>query len=122
MYPGDENTFYAAASTRRAANYTNMFKNVNQWRVWLATKGPILAALSADETWMDASATNGKLDTFKPNTVVGGHAICVCGYTADGRFIIRNSWGTSWGDRGFAYASAEYIESAFFNESYGVTL
>ena len=46
----------------------------------------------------------------------------VVGYTADKRFIIRNSWGTAWGDHGFAYASEAYINAAFFNESYGVTL
>jgi C1A family cysteine protease len=46
----------------------------------------------------------------------------VVGFTAAGRFIIRNSWGTAWGDKGFAYASPEYIAAGFFDESYGVTL
>ena len=78
--------------------------------------------LNVDATWDNATATHGKLDTFQPNTVRGGHAPCVVGYTADHRFIVRNSWGTSWGDHGFAYASEAYINAAFFNESYGVTL
>ena len=78
--------------------------------------------LSVDATWDNATATRGKLDTFQANTVRGGHAIAVVGYTTDGRFIIRNSWGTSWGDRGFAYASEAYINAGFFDESYGVTL
>jgi hypothetical protein len=122
LYLGDENTFYATASTRRIAGYFNLAKNVASWRTWLATHGPILAGLSVDATWDNATATHGKLDTFQPNTVRGGHAIAIVGYTADGRFIVRNSWGTGWGDHGFGYASETYIAGAFFAESYGVTL
>jgi hypothetical protein len=122
MYLGNENTFFATAATRRIASYFNLGKNLNDWRTWLATPGPILAGLSVDATWDNATATQGKLDTFQPNTVRGGHAIAIVGYTADKRFIVRNSWGTAWGDHGFAYASEAYINAAFFNESYGVTL
>ncbi|MGE5255845.1 MAG: C1 family peptidase [Hyphomicrobiales bacterium] len=82
---------------------------------------PILAGLNVDATWDNASATLGNLDTFQSATVRGGHAICVVGYTAD-RFIIRNSWGTNWGDGGFGYASEAYINDGFFSESYGATL
>ena len=52
----------------------------------------------------------------------GGHAVTVVGYRTDGRFIVRNSWGTGWGDKGFAYPSEAYIKAAFFNEGYGVNL
>lgn len=121
MFVGNENTFYASASTRRAANYFNLGKNLAQWKSWLANNGPILAGLSVDATWDNAASTNGKLDTFQPNTVRGGHAVCIVGYTAD-RFIIRNSWGIPWGDKGFGYASVSYINGAFFAESYGITL
>lgn len=122
MYLGDENTFYAAAATRRIAAYFNLGRDFNQWRTWLASHGPIMAGLNVDHTWDNATATHGNLDAFQPNTVRGGHAVCVVGYTAQGRFIIRNSWGTGWGDHGFAYASQAYIQAAFYNESYGVTV
>ena len=122
MYTGSENTFYATAASRRIAAYYNLGKNLAQWRTWLATQGPIMAGLNVDKTWDNATATHGKLDTFQPNTIRGGHAICVVGYTSDKRFIIRNSWGPAWGDKGFAYASEAYINAGFFNESYGVTL
>lgn len=121
MFVGNENTFYASASTRRAANYFDLGKNLAQWKSWLAGNGPILAGLSVDATWDNAASTAGKLDTFQPATVRGGHAVCIVGYTSD-RFIIRNSWGTTWGDKGFGYASASYINNGFFAEAYGVTL
>jgi len=121
MYLGKEDTLYAIAATRRISYY-NLYKNLADWRSWLATQGPILVGLQVDKTWDNAKATHGMLDTFQPETVRGGHAVAAVGYTADGRFIIRNSWGTNFGDEGFAYASEAYINAAFYDESYGVTL
>jgi C1A family cysteine protease len=48
--------------------------------------------------------------------------VTIVGYRTDGRFIVRNSRGSVWGDKGFAYASEAHINAAFFDESYGVTL
>lgn len=122
MYTGKEIDFFATLATRKIASYFNLQRNLPKWRSWLAAQGPILVGLNVDETWDNATATQGKLDVFKPNTVRGGHAVTVVGYTKDGRFIIRNSWGKAWGDHGFAYASEAYINAAFYNESYGMTV
>ena len=122
MYTGNENALYAAAAQRKIASYFNLQRDLNQWKAWLASNGPILAALTVDATWDNAAATGGNIDTFMPNTVRGGHAIAIVGYTSQGRFIVRNSWGTGWGDQGFGYVSPAYIAAGFFDESYGVTL
>lgn len=122
MYLDSEEAFYATAANRRIASYFNMGKDFNAWRKWLATQGPIMAGLGVDTTWDNATSTQGKLDVYHAETVRGGHAVCVVGYTGDDRFIIRNSWNTTWGDKGFAYASEAYISAGFFDESYGVTL
>jgi len=122
MFTGNENAFFAAAAQLRIASYFNLHRDLNQWKSWLAAHGPILAGLSVDRTWDNATATGGNIDVFMPATVRGGHAIAVVGYTSTGRFIVRNSWGTNWGDRGFGYVSPAYIAAGFFDESYGVTL
>ncbi|HSL72219.1 MAG TPA: C1 family peptidase, partial [Longimicrobiales bacterium] len=107
LYAGEASTFYAIASLRRIASYfslpTQKPAAVSSWRKWLATAGPILTRLDVDDTWMDLGTT-GVLAKYKANTKQGGHAVAVVGYTPN-QFIIRNSWGTSWGDRGFAYAT-----------------
>ncbi|HEV2759884.1 MAG TPA: C1 family peptidase [Acidimicrobiales bacterium] len=122
MYLGSENAFYASCAQRKIASYINMAKNTAQWKNWLASQKPILVAVKVDASWDAATANGGKIDTFQPATVRGGHAVAVVGYRTDGRFIVRNSWGTGWGDKGFGYVSPAYIAGAFFDESYGVTI
>lgn len=117
-YRGNASTFYAIAAQLKISMYFNLGREIGNWRVWLATKGPILTRLSIDSTWDKATATKGVLDVYKPRTARGGHAVALVGYTPDA-FIVRNSWGTGWGDRGFAYASLAYAQEAF-TEAYGV--
>ena len=120
LYAGESQTFYAIAAQLKIAMYFNIGSRLTDWRVWLATHGPIMTRLDVDETWDEAKATAGNLDTYLPATARGGHAVALVGYTPD-RFVVRNSWGTSWGDGGFGYASLDYAAAAF-TESYGVVL
>jgi hypothetical protein len=119
-YSGSMQTFYASAAQLRIASYFNLGKNMTDWRTWLATKGPVLIRIDVDATWENATATKGNLDIYRSNTVRGGHAVLLVGYTRD-RFIVRNSWGTGWGDKGFGYASQAYAGAAF-SEAYGVSV
>ena len=120
LYPGSANTFYAVAAQRKISAYFNLGRSVSNWRTWLATKGPILTRLNVDDTWDLASDTGGDLEEYVPETARGGHAVALVGYRP-GAFIVRNSWGTGWGDKGFAYASLAYAQGAF-TEAYGVEI
>jgi hypothetical protein len=120
LYQGDAKAFYALAAGLKIAAYFNLQGILPNWRTWLATKGPILTRLGVDATWDNASNTGGNLDVYQPQTVRGGHAVALVGYTAD-RFIVRNSWGPQWGDGGFGYASQAYAQDAFV-ESYGISV
>jgi hypothetical protein len=116
LYAGDVKTFYAIAATRKVASYYRL--QPGDWKRWLADSGPILCRLDVDAEWDNVGA-DGKLNTYRGNGR-GGHAVCLVGYDGD-RFVVRNSWGTSWGDKGYAYASTAYASKAF-TEAYGVKL
>jgi C1A family cysteine protease len=120
LYAGEENTFYAEASKLKISGYYNLRLNHTWWKKWLAHKGPVLARLEVDKTFYLNSKTSSYLDHYVPEKEPEGHAVALVGYTAD-HFIVRNSWGTGWKDRGYAYASYAYAEAAF-TESYGVVV
>jgi C1A family cysteine protease len=124
LYPGAPATFYALAAQLKISSYFNLSFNrggsVDSWRRWLANNGPILTRLDVDRTWDDSSDNGGNMDTYQPKTQRGGHAVSIVGFTAD-RFIVRNSWGTTWGDNGFGYASLAYTQDAF-TEAYGISV
>ena len=121
LFAGDPADFFAMAAQRRIATYHNLGTNLANWRQWIALGGPILTRLGVDATWDNAGNTNGDLVTYQPNTVRGGHAVALVGYTPN-YFIVRNSWGTTtWGDKGFGYAYDSYAAAAF-TEAYGVVL
>ena len=41
---------------------------------------------------------------------LGGHAVCCVGYDDDKQcFVVRNSWGSSWGDGGYFYMPYKYM-------------
>ena len=120
LFPGRAETFYATASRLRIASYFNLDTDPAAWREWLAGNGPVLTRLDVDATWDDATKTKGVLKRYQPSTARGGHAVALVGYT-EGTFIVRNSWGTAWGDCGFAHASEAYAKAAF-TEAYGVAV
>lgn len=117
--PSPENTFYALAAQRKITSYFNLGVNLADWRVWLANNGPILTRLNVDSRWKNIPPS-GNLDTYDAAHTYGGHCVALVGYTQN-RFIVRNSWGPTWGHQGFAYASDSYTAAAF-TEAYGVAL
>lgn len=43
-------------------------------------------------------------------TVMGGHAVCICGYDREKEVLkVKNSWGERWGDKGYFYLPYKYI-------------
>ena len=60
-----------------------------------------------------------------PNTrtekYLGGHAVLIVGYNkTNSTFIVRNSWGTNWGDKGYFYMPFQVIQNTKMSSDFWV--
>jgi len=76
----------------------------------LAVNGPFLVGVRVFSCWYDSP--DGRIpDPAEDEDELGGHAVCVVGYSRAGRYFkFKNSWGERWGDLGYGYFSYGYIE------------
>jgi len=66
-------------------------------------KGPVSVAVEADKTPF-SHYTGGVINTTACGTNTD-HAVTAVGYT-DNYFIVRNSWGAGWGEKGYVRIKA----------------
>lgn len=64
---------------------------------------------TAFENWSAGDAPFGVPNESDPNG--GGHALYILGYTPD-YYIVRNSWGQSWGNQGNIQVSHAFVQQA----------
>lgn len=91
----------------------NIENNIDIIREWIDKNEPIAIAISIFTNFMsNMTKKTGKLGM--PNTndkFMGGHAVVICGYDDEKEeLIMRNSWGTYWGDNGYFYMPYEYLK------------
>lgn len=80
-----------------------MIQNIVQLRHAIYTNGPCIAALPVYNTGEKFWRNNGEF--------MGYHAVAIIGYDESG-FIIRNSWGSTYGYDGYSYITNEEINRA----------
>lgn len=75
----------------------------------LASGFPVVIGVQIHRGWDDFE---GDTLSRPGEPSIGGHAVCLVGYkrTGDGvMFRVRNSWGESWGDKGYAWMPSEWL-------------
>ncbi len=92
---------------------------LDAWKSALAEGYPIIFGISLFRSF-DKHRKPGLVPLPSPRESSreshGGHAMLAVGYSDQDRvFIVRNSWGTDWGDEGYCYIPYDYLLSERFN-------
>jgi Papain family cysteine protease len=98
----------AAASRPLGAYFRVNHKDLTAMHTAMTEVGVLYATATVHTGW-DRVGSDGIIKPAKK--VTGGHAFLLVGYDEDG-FWLQNSWGTSWGKRGFGHVSyADWLEN-----------
>lgn len=103
---------YIEALNHQAISYHSVPQSLNQMKGCLAEGFPfefgfsVYSSLESDEV-----VKTGIIPMPKSNeSQRGGHAVLAVGYDdANQWFIVRNSWGDKWGDKGYCYMPYDYL-------------
>ena len=81
----------------------------------LAAGFPVVIGFSVYSSFESATVARTGVMPY-PNTsretLLGGHAVLLVGYDKTRQvYIVRNSWGTNWGDRGYFYMPFQVIQN-----------
>ncbi len=97
---------YADGLQRRALAYQRIAQSVPLLKACMAEGFPFVYGFTVFESFEEPELwQNNVMPMPGPGeSVLGGHAVLAVGYD-DSRqvFIVRNSWGTDWGDEGYFY-------------------
>lgn len=111
---------YAQAKQHTIANYQRL-SNTDEMRACLASGYPFVFGFTVYESFESgAVARTGILNMPKTSErAIGGHAVCAVGYDdVAQRFIVRNSWGSTWGKGGYFTMPYAYLADRNLSEDF----
>lgn len=103
-------TAFGNATTNQVESYQRLDENFlfRDMLLCLAGGVPFVFGASLYENFEELDS--GSVVKPPEGAIVGGHAMLCVGYDDAARqFIVRNSWGTGWGQGGYCYFSYDYL-------------
>lgn len=105
---------FTEAIQYQGLTYQAVKRDLNTMMNCLANGLPFVAGFTVYTSFESNSTAKTGIMTLPAasESVLGGHAILVVGYTnikSQPYWIVRNSWGTDWGDKGYFYMPQSYL-------------
>jgi C1A family cysteine protease len=103
---------YRDGALHEAILYQRLRPSIDQLKGCLADGFPFVFGFSVYESFETAAvAKTGEVPLPGPReALLGGHAVVAVGYDEPRqRFVLRNSWGTAWGLKGYFTMPYEYL-------------
>lgn len=104
-------TVYEDARTSRIDSYSRVHQDAKHFKACLAEGFPFVFGFTVYESFeSDHVAKTGVMTMpLHAEAAVGGHAVMMVGYDDEkSLWIVRNSWGEEWGDKGYFYMPYDY--------------
>lgn len=103
---------YKTALNNQITSYQRLTNNLNTLKGCLAEDYPFVFGFTVYESFMTQQVANTGIMPMpqQGEKTEGGHAVMGAGYDDKKQaFLIRNSWGTGWGDKGYFWMPYAYI-------------
>ena len=113
----------ADAAKRKITKYQNA-ADFNAVKDALASGYPVVIGFSVYSSFESPAVSSMgimPMPDVHREQLLGGHAVCIVVYNdSKQRFIVRNSWGPSWGDNGYFYMPYGIIQNPQLSSDFWV--
>jgi C1A family cysteine protease len=107
------NTCYSSALKHRAVQVKHIYNDLASMKASLANGNPFVVGIAVYQSFESRYVEKTGIVPMPKKLneqFLGGHAVMCVGYNdAKKVWIMRNSWGNSWGDRGYFYLPYQYL-------------
>lgn len=104
---------YQDALKRKALAYVSVEQTEQALMAALAASNPIVFGISVYSSFesLDVARTGiVPIPNMTQEQNLGGHCVLLVGYNAPNRqFLVRNSWGVTWGQGGYCWMPFDYV-------------
>jgi C1A family cysteine protease len=114
---------YEIAKNHKSVSYQAVEQSIDQLRAAIISGFPVVFGFTVYDSFEspDVAKTGIMIMPKEGEKILGGHAVAIVGFD-DIRnvFIVRNSWGDNWGDKGYFYMPYDFIKNREYASDFWV--